>query len=93
MTEPIPAMVAPSGAGNDVLPSLRYPDLLVYYRQAGAARLIGGYDRNARPVPAGLTASGERPAAVHAELAPATGGPLHAARHRRAGVVTHVQDP
>ncbi len=70
VTEPIPAMSTPSGSGSDVLPSLRDPDLLVYYRQEGPGLLMGGYERNALPFTADPTHYDDVPADFNAKLLP-----------------------
>ncbi len=46
VTDPLPGLSAGDGR---TLPSLRDPDLLVYYRQEGLGLLMGGYERNASP--------------------------------------------
>ncbi|HEY2006038.1 MAG TPA: FAD-dependent oxidoreductase, partial [Solirubrobacteraceae bacterium] len=39
------------GVGEDIvhLPTLRDPDLLIYYREEGAGLVMGGYERRSRP--------------------------------------------
>jgi glycine cleavage system aminomethyltransferase T/glycine/D-amino acid oxidase-like deaminating enzyme len=39
------------GVGEDIvhLPTLRDPDLLIYYREEGAGLVMGGYERHSRP--------------------------------------------
>lgn len=61
VTEPVPV---PDGVDLSRLPSLRDPDLLVYYRPEGRGLLMGGYERN--PVP--FTASRTRLDAVPADF-------------------------
>jgi 4-methylaminobutanoate oxidase (formaldehyde-forming) len=50
------------------LPSLRDPDLLVYFRQEGDGLLMGGYERQARPWTASSTAYDEIPADFNGRL-------------------------
>ncbi len=67
VTEPIPDLAPGGGA---VLPSLRDPDLLVYYRQEGRGLLMGGYERNALPFTAGMYSYDAVPADFNAKLLP-----------------------
>jgi 4-methylaminobutanoate oxidase (formaldehyde-forming) len=61
--------LAPSPEIN-TLPSLRDPDLLVYYRQEGQGLLMGGYERNAAPFTAGASTFDAVPADFNAKLLP-----------------------
>ena len=67
VTEPIPGTPQPGGA---ILPSLRDPDLLVYYQQEGRGLLMGGYERNALPYTADATHYDRVPADFNAKLLP-----------------------
>ena len=67
VTEPLAGVPEPGGA---VLPSLRDPDLLVYYRQEGRGLLMGGYERNALPYTADSTHYDRVPADFNAKLLP-----------------------
>ncbi len=50
VTEPVSGLTA---GAESLLPSLRDPDLLVYFRQEGNRLLMGGYERQAAPFTAG----------------------------------------
>ena len=67
VTEPMAGMPEP---GGQILPSLRDPDLLVYYRQEGRGLLMGGYERNALPFTADLTHYDAVPSDFNAKLLP-----------------------
>jgi 4-methylaminobutanoate oxidase (formaldehyde-forming) len=58
------------GLPDSTLPSLRDPDLLVYYRQEGQGLLMGGYERNAAPFTAGPATFDAVPADFNAKLLP-----------------------
>ncbi len=53
-----------------VLPSLRDPDLLIYFRQEGRGLLMGGYERQAAPFTAGRTRLDAIPADFNGRLLP-----------------------
>lgn len=65
VTDPIPGV---SIAGR--LPSLRDPDLLVYYRQEGEGLLMGGYERNPLPFAADRSSFDAVPGDFNAKLLP-----------------------
>jgi len=65
VTQPL----APASDRN-TLPSLRDPDLLVYYRQEGQGLLMGGYERCAAPFTAGPSTFDAVPADFNATLLP-----------------------
>ncbi len=67
VTEPMAGIPEP---GGQILPSLRDPDLLVYYRQEGRGLLMGGYERNALPFTAGLNRYDAVPPDFNAKLLP-----------------------
>ncbi|SDO40964.1 4-methylaminobutanoate oxidase (formaldehyde-forming) [Nakamurella panacisegetis] len=67
VTEPMSGVPEP---GGPVLPSLRDPDLLVYYRQEGRGLLMGGYERNPLPFTADATHYDRVPADFNAKLLP-----------------------
>jgi glycine cleavage system aminomethyltransferase T/glycine/D-amino acid oxidase-like deaminating enzyme len=58
------------GLPDGTLPSLRDPDLLVYYRPEGQGLLMGGYERNAAPFTAGPSTFDAVPADFNATLLP-----------------------
>jgi len=60
----------PDDLDTPMLPSLRDPDLLVYYRQEGRGLLMGGYERNALPFTASATHYDAVPADFNAKLLP-----------------------
>jgi glycine cleavage system aminomethyltransferase T/glycine/D-amino acid oxidase-like deaminating enzyme len=67
VTEPmLPEPITAAG----MLPSLRDPDLLVYYRQEGRGLLMGGYERHAAPFTAGESRFDAIPADFNAKLLP-----------------------
>ena len=63
VTEPIAGL-------PDGLPSLRDPDLLVYYRPEGPGLLVGGYERTAAPFAAGPDRFDAVPADFNGKLLP-----------------------
>jgi glycine cleavage system aminomethyltransferase T/glycine/D-amino acid oxidase-like deaminating enzyme len=65
VTEPIDGLDFTS-----TLPSLRDPDLLVYYRQEVHGLLMGGYERTSRPWSASATSLDDIPADFNARLLP-----------------------
>ncbi len=67
ITDPMPGLLAEDGG---TLPSLRDPDLLVYYRQEGRGLLMGGYERNALPFTADRYSFDAVPADFNAKLLP-----------------------
>jgi glycine cleavage system aminomethyltransferase T/glycine/D-amino acid oxidase-like deaminating enzyme len=56
--------------GSAILPSLRDPDHLVYYRQEGRGLLMGGYERNALPFTASENRYDQVPSDFNAKLLP-----------------------
>jgi glycine cleavage system aminomethyltransferase T/glycine/D-amino acid oxidase-like deaminating enzyme len=64
------ALLPAPTAGSPGLPTLRDPDLLVYYRQEVAALLMGGYERNPAPWSASETAYDAIPADFNGKLLP-----------------------
>jgi glycine cleavage system aminomethyltransferase T/glycine/D-amino acid oxidase-like deaminating enzyme len=67
VTEPMAGIPEP---GTEMLPSLRDPDLLVYYRQEGRGLLMGGYERNALPFTADFNRYDVVPPDFNAKLLP-----------------------
>ena len=67
VTDPMPEALARDSA---TLPSLRDPDLLVYYRQEGNGLLMGGYERHALPFTASRYRYDAVPADFNARLLP-----------------------
>ncbi len=59
------------GVGEDIvhLPTLRDPDLLIYYREEGAGLVMGGYERRSRPVVAGRPSRRSDPAGLQRPVA------------------------
>ena len=68
VTEPMPAVVA--AARERPLPSLRDPDLLVYYRQEVDGLVLGGYERDPAPFTATATRYDAIPADFNGRLLP-----------------------
>jgi glycine cleavage system aminomethyltransferase T/glycine/D-amino acid oxidase-like deaminating enzyme len=66
VTKPFRA-VAP---GERRLPTLRDPDLLVYYREDGAGLVMGGYERDSRPFSLGADGLDHVPADFNGRLLP-----------------------
>jgi glycine/D-amino acid oxidase-like deaminating enzyme len=66
VTAPLPAGTLPA----HTLPSLRDPDLLVYYRQEVDGLLMGGYERTSAPFTAGASAYDAVPADFNGRLLP-----------------------
>ena len=67
VTDPMPEV---SPGDGRTLPSLRDPDLLVYYRQEGRGLLMGGYERNALPFTADRYRYDNVPADFNGKLLP-----------------------
>jgi len=72
VTKPFRA-VAP---GERRLPTLRDPDLLVYYREDGAGLVMGGYERQSRPFSLGADGLDAVPADFNGRLLPEEWGRL-----------------
>lgn len=72
VTEPLESGSRPADnpADGEVVPSLRDPDLLVYYRQEGRGLLMGGYERKARPFTAQEHRYDDIPPTFNAKLLP-----------------------
>ena len=70
VTEPLDSAALSNDTPGGLLPSLRDPDLLVYYRQEGRGLLMGGYERNALPFTAQQHAYDAVPATFNAKLLP-----------------------
>ena len=68
VTEAMPAVVEASRGRS--LPSLRDPDLLVYYRQEVDGLVLGGYERNPAPWTATVSGYDAIPADFNARLLP-----------------------
>jgi glycine cleavage system aminomethyltransferase T/glycine/D-amino acid oxidase-like deaminating enzyme len=66
VTAPLPAGTLPA----HTLPSLRDPDLLVYYRQEVDGLLMGGYERTSAPFTAGASTYDAVPADFNGRLLP-----------------------
>jgi glycine cleavage system T protein len=66
-------VVAP---GERRLPTLRDPDLLVYYREDGAGLVMGGYERESRPFSLGSDGLDQVPADFNGRLLPEEWGRL-----------------
>jgi 4-methylaminobutanoate oxidase (formaldehyde-forming) len=66
VTAPLPAGTLPA----HTLPSLRDPDLLVYYRQEVDGLLMGGYERTSAPFTAGASTFDAVPADFNGRLLP-----------------------
>ena len=73
VTAPLPAGSLPAGRP---LPSLRDPDLLVYYRQEVDGLVMGGYERESAPWTATSTLLRRRPGRLQRQAAPAGLGPV-----------------
>jgi heterotetrameric sarcosine oxidase gamma subunit len=72
VTERMPAVVAATRERpSSGLPSLRDPDLLVYYRQEVDGLVLGGYERDPAPFTATATAYDAVPADFNGRLLPA----------------------
>jgi glycine cleavage system aminomethyltransferase T/glycine/D-amino acid oxidase-like deaminating enzyme len=72
VTKPFRA-VAP---GERRLPTLRDPDLLVYYREDGAGLVMGGYERESKPFALGADGRDQVPADFNGRLLPEEWGRL-----------------
>jgi 4-methylaminobutanoate oxidase (formaldehyde-forming) len=71
VTEPMPAVVeAARERPSRNLPSLRDPDLLVYYRQEVDGLVLGGYERDPAPFTAGASSYDRIPADFNGRLLP-----------------------
>jgi 4-methylaminobutanoate oxidase (formaldehyde-forming) len=71
VTEPMPAVVAATPDRPSFhLPSLRDPDLLVYYRQEVDGLVVGGYERDPAPFTATATRYDAIPADFNGRLLP-----------------------
>ena len=57
-------------SGQPRLPTLRDPDLLVYYREDGAGLVMGGYERHSRPFGLGPDGLDDIPADFNGRLLP-----------------------
>jgi 4-methylaminobutanoate oxidase (formaldehyde-forming) len=68
VTDALPEPAAAVLGGRARLPTLRDPDLLVYWRVEGNALLMGGYERNPAPWHASLTAFDDIPHDFNAKL-------------------------
>ena len=56
--------------GQRRLPTLRDPDLLVYYREDGAGLVMGGYERQSRPFALGADGLDDVPGDFNGRLLP-----------------------
>lgn len=65
-----------SGPGQQRLPTLRDPDLLVYFREDGAGLVMGGYERQSRPFALGPDGLDDVPADFNGRLLPEEWGRL-----------------
>ena len=78
VTAPLPAGALPARTGP--LPSLRDPDLLVYYRQEIDGLVMGGYERQSAPWTATPTSYDAVPARLQRPAAGAGLGPVRGDR-------------
>ncbi len=71
VTDALPGAGARQGRdGGSVAPTLRDPDLLVYWRQEGAGLVMGGYERTPEAWRAGLTSYDDIPPDFNGRLLP-----------------------
>ncbi len=72
ITDALPGAATDLVASGNRLPTLRDPDLLVYWRAEGAGLVMGGYEPNPEPWRASLTSYDDIPADFNAKLLPAS---------------------